>query len=46
MLDFKVVMVSDGTAALSDEEHRMALENIIQQFGDVLSADEVIKRLR
>ena len=45
MLDFKVVMVSDGTAALSDEEHRASLETIIQQFGDVLTADEVVARL-
>ena len=33
-------------AALSDEEHRAALENIIQQFGDVLSVDEILDRLR
>lgn len=46
MMDFKVVMVSDGTAALSDEEHRTALENIIQQFGDVMAVDEILERLR
>jgi ureidoacrylate peracid hydrolase len=46
MLDFKVVMVSDCCAALSDDEHRAALENIIQQFGDVMSGDEVLDRLR
>ncbi|QDZ03329.1 cysteine hydrolase [Nitratireductor mangrovi] len=45
MLDFKVVMVSDGTAALSEEEHRAALENVIQQFGDVMSADEILQRI-
>ena len=45
MLDFKVVMVSDATAALSIEEHRGALENVIQQFGDVLTTDEVLERL-
>jgi len=44
MLDFKVVMVSDATAALSIEEHRGALENVIQQFGDVLTTDEVLER--
>lgn len=43
MLDFKVVLLSDCTAALSDEEHRATLENVIQQFGDVLTADEAIK---
>jgi len=46
MLDFKVVMVEDCCAALSDDEHRAALENIIQQFGDVMTADEVLARLR
>jgi ureidoacrylate peracid hydrolase len=46
MLDFKVVLVEDCCAALSDEEHRGALENIIQQFGDVMTAAEVLARLR
>jgi ureidoacrylate peracid hydrolase len=46
MLDFKVVMVEDCCAALSDDEHRGALENIIQQFGDVMTANEVLLRLR
>ncbi|MEJ8572779.1 isochorismatase family cysteine hydrolase [Microbaculum marinum] len=45
MMDFKVVMVSDGTAALSDAEHQATLENIIQQFGDVMSTDEILERL-
>lgn len=45
MMDFKVVMVSDGTAALSEAEHQATLENIIQQFGDVLTADEILERL-
>ncbi|HZO02321.1 MAG TPA: cysteine hydrolase [Burkholderiales bacterium] len=42
MLDFKVVVLSDCTAALSDEEHRATLENVIQQFGDVLTAAEAL----
>jgi ureidoacrylate peracid hydrolase len=46
MLDFKVVMVSDCCAALSDDEHRAALETIIQQFGDVMTSDEVMQRLK
>ncbi|HYG55034.1 MAG TPA: isochorismatase family cysteine hydrolase [Burkholderiales bacterium] len=45
MLDFKVVVLSDCTAALSDDEHRATLENIIQQFGDVRTADEVLSLL-
>ena len=46
MLDFRVVLVEDCCAALSDDEHRSALENVIQQFGDVMTADEVLSRLR
>ena len=45
MLDYKVVMLSDCTAALSDEEHRATLENVIQQFGDVMTGDEVLQIL-
>jgi len=42
MLDYKVVVLSDCTAALSDDEQRATLENVIQQFGDVLTADEAL----
>jgi len=45
MLDYKVVMLSDCTAALSDEEHLATLENMIQQFGDVMTADEALALL-
>jgi ureidoacrylate peracid hydrolase len=45
MLDYKVVLLSDCTAALSDEEHLGTLENVIQQFGDVLSAAEALALL-
>tara|TARA_Y100001970_G_scaffold294368_1_gene451848 strand:- start:33699 stop:34379 length:681 start_codon:yes stop_codon:yes gene_type:complete len=46
MLDFKTVMVSDCLAALSDEEHLVTLETFIQQFGDVMSSDEVLRVLK
>lgn len=45
MLDFKVVMLSDCCAALSDEEHNATLETIIQQFGDVMTGDEAVALL-
>ncbi len=45
MLDFRTVMISDGCAASSDEEHRATLETFIQNFGDVLTVDEAIERL-
>lgn len=44
-LDFKVVMVSDCCAAHSDHEHLAALETFIQQFGDVMTKDEVLAML-
>lgn len=43
-LDFNVVMVADCCAALSDREHLAALENTIQQFGDVLTGSEIVAR--
>ena len=46
MLDFKVVLVSDCCAALSDEEHRANLETHIQQYGDVATADEALEWLQ
>ncbi len=45
-LDYNVVMVEDCNAALSDDEHRAALENVIQQFGDVMTAEEVVAVLK
>lgn len=45
MLDFRVVMVSDCCAALSDDEHLATLETMIQQFGDVMTSGEVLDRL-
>lgn len=46
MMDFNVVMVADGCAALSEEEHEATLNTIIQQFGDVFTVDEIISILR
>jgi len=46
MLDFKVIVVSDATAASTEEEHRCSLSTLIQSFADVMSTDEVIKLLR
>ncbi len=46
MRDLNAVLVSDCCAALSDEEHLAALETFIQQFGDVMTSDEVVARLK
>jgi len=45
MLDYNVVLLCDCTAALSDEEHLATLENVIQQFGDVMTADDALALL-
>jgi ureidoacrylate peracid hydrolase len=45
MLNFKVVMVSDGMATHNDEEHNAALSIFYGLFGDVQSTDETIASL-
>ncbi len=45
MHDYRVVMVSDGNATFTDEEHATTLNNILSFFGDVLTTDEVVARL-
>jgi ureidoacrylate peracid hydrolase len=45
MLDYRVVMLSDANAALTDEEHTASLNNFMLFFGDVMTADEAIGRL-
>ena len=45
MLDYRVVMLSDGNASHSDEEHAASLNNFLVFFGDVLTCDEAIARL-
>jgi ureidoacrylate peracid hydrolase len=46
MLDYRVIMVSDANAALTDEEHAATLNSFLVAFGDVMTSDEVIQRLR
>ncbi len=45
MLNFKVVMVSDGLATHTDEEHNATLSAFYGQFGDVQTVDEVLQSL-
>jgi ureidoacrylate peracid hydrolase len=42
MLNFATVMVSDGTACSSDEEHNASLTAFYRNFGDVMTTDEVV----
>jgi ureidoacrylate peracid hydrolase len=45
MLDYRVIMLSDGNASLTDEEHAASLDNFMIFFGDVMTTDEAIARL-
>jgi ureidoacrylate peracid hydrolase len=45
MLDYRVIMVADGNASLTDEEHAASLNNFLIFFGDVLTTDETLARL-
>ena len=46
MLDFRTVMVADCNAANSDAEHNASLASFWNIFGDVMTVDHVIERLR
>lgn len=46
MLDFRVVVLSDATAALTDEEHQASLDVLVQEFADILVTGEVVEELR
>lgn len=45
MLDYRVIMVADGNASLTDEEHAATLNNFLCVFGDVMTTAEAIARL-
>jgi len=45
MMDYNVLFLSDGCGALTPDEHEAALGTVLQNFGDVVSTDEVIDRL-
>jgi ureidoacrylate peracid hydrolase len=46
MLNYKVVFVSDGNAALDNEEHSATLGSLASHFADVRTTDEVVSILR
>ncbi len=45
MLNFKVIMVADGLATHTDEEHNATLSSFYGQFGDVQTVDEAMQSL-
>jgi len=46
MTNFRTIMVSDGNAALSQEEHDTSLTAFYNTFGDVMDTDMIIASLR
>jgi ureidoacrylate peracid hydrolase len=42
MNNFKTVMIEDGNAAVTDEDHNSALCNFYLTFGDVMTTDFAI----
>ena len=46
MCNFKTIMVTDGNAAMTDEDHNASLASFYLTFGDVMSTDTVIEFLR
>jgi ureidoacrylate peracid hydrolase len=45
MLDYRVIMLSDGNATWTDDEHAKTLDSFMLFFGDVMTSDEAIARL-
>jgi len=45
MLNFRTLMVSDGCATLTDQEHADTLGSFYLYFGDVQKTDEIVARL-
>ena len=46
MLNFKAIMVADGNAAMTDEEHNSSLIQFYLTFGDVMPTDMLIECLQ
>ena len=46
MLNFKTIMVTDGNAANTDDDHNAALSNFYLTFGDIMSTDFAIGCLK
>ena len=45
MLNYNVIFVADGTATHSDVEHNATLGNLIANFADIMTTDEVVGRM-
>lgn len=45
MLNFRTIMVTDGNAAVTDEDHNASLGAFYQHFGDIMPTDMLIECL-
>jgi ureidoacrylate peracid hydrolase len=45
-MNFHTIMVTDGNAAMTDDEHNWSLINFYNALGDIMSTDDLIDRLR
>jgi ureidoacrylate peracid hydrolase len=46
MLNFRTIMVTDGNAAVTDEDHNASLIAFYLTFGDIMSTDQLIACLK
>jgi ureidoacrylate peracid hydrolase len=46
MLNFKTIMITDGNAAVTDDDHNASLSNFYLTFGDIMSTDFAIDCLK
>jgi ureidoacrylate peracid hydrolase len=46
MLNFRTIMVTDGNAAVTDEDHNASLASFYLNFGDIMSTDKLIGLLK
>jgi ureidoacrylate peracid hydrolase len=45
-MNYKVIFVSDATAALSDNDQNATLNNMASIFADVMTTSEIVELLR
>jgi ureidoacrylate peracid hydrolase len=46
MLNFRTIMVTDGNAAVTDEDHNNSLASFYLTFGDIMSTDKLVSLLK
>jgi len=46
MLNFRTIMVTDGNAAVTDEDHSASLASFYLTFGDIMSTDKLVLLLK